>query len=351
MGKFFDPDNLTPEQAARWQHAVDEYNRVIDANITNDINAMSEEDRAIELAEARAKGDMRSLHEIKKSFNAFFGGGAGNVKSALFARLLDSIPALPFPPPLAFGYPWYSIIETREALSVMVGGISPQRSPDEPLYIIINQSRWTVVSTNAAADQLVAVQKQLRNPEVKGYQWTPELYKAAMEAYSQKPSFTVRNGRWPNFTLSLGRNRTTCNREYLLKTLSNHNAGQVGARNNVQPFDVGRFYLNHEIGETDSHNPAFCIVEFDDWELVPTRALAPFSPEEVARLNAWQTKAVTADDVSIGQNQLRRGHPFTCPNQGEGVHTSALLVAQENGWACPHCSYMQNWAHPLMLAP
>jgi hypothetical protein len=46
-------------------------------------------------------------------------------------------------------------------------------------------------------------------------------------------------------------------------------------------------------------------------------------------------------------------HPFTCGSgnrtdenhlDGEGV-----LVATENGWICPFCSYTQNYAFKMML--
>ena len=54
---------------------------------------------------------------------------------------------------------------------------------------------------------------------------------------------------------------------------------------------------------------------------------APWAPEEVAALNAWQADG--------------RFHPYTCGDCG------AALVATEAGWSCPTegCTYAQAWAH------
>lgn len=67
-------------------------------------------------------------------------------------------------------------------------------------------------------------------------------------------------------------------------------------------------------------------------ELVRTcpapKVFAPFTPEQVEALNAWQ--------------QLGYIHPFTCPS-GCGP-----LVAHQIGWRCPVCDNAQNWAHDFM---
>jgi hypothetical protein len=60
------------------------------------------------------------------------------------------------------------------------------------------------------------------------------------------------------------------------------------------------------------------------------KARAPFTPEQVESLNAYQ----------------RSGdwHPFTCGRCG------AALAADTHGWLCPTpaCLYQQDWAHPFM---
>jgi len=56
---------------------------------------------------------------------------------------------------------------------------------------------------------------------------------------------------------------------------------------------------------------------------------APFTPEQVTRLNRFQGAGVM--------------HPFTC-----GAGDGQSLVATEAGWVCPVCDYTQDWAHAFM---
>lgn len=57
---------------------------------------------------------------------------------------------------------------------------------------------------------------------------------------------------------------------------------------------------------------------------------APFTPEQVERLNKWQQCGVV--------------HPFTCGNPD----CRSDLVATPDGWKCPNCNYIQDWAHAFM---
>jgi hypothetical protein len=74
---------------------------------------------------------------------------------------------------------------------------------------------------------------------------------------------------------------------------------------------------------------------------------APWTPEQVAALNAYQ----------------RRGdmHPFTCGgDRADAAHRRyaeeagdgdwGVLVARQDGWVCPVCGYRQTWAHAFMAA-
>ena len=59
---------------------------------------------------------------------------------------------------------------------------------------------------------------------------------------------------------------------------------------------------------------------------------APFTDEQVAALNRYQTETTF--------------HEFTCGNEHTGERT---LVAATDGWICPSCAYTQKWAHQFML--
>ena len=95
---------------------------------------------------------------------------------------------------------------------------------------------------------------------------------------------------------------------------------------------------------------------------------APFTSEQVAKLNAFQ--------------QCEWHHPFTCQQDGDAEHIKyefdkahpgkdfeehirngkaqgfsdpaivfkqTSLIATEKGWICPVCDYKQDWAHLHML--
>lgn len=76
---------------------------------------------------------------------------------------------------------------------------------------------------------------------------------------------------------------------------------------------------------------------------------APWTPEQVAALNWYQTES--------------GWHPFTCGGGeyiGEGnakrmycgpgwPAPTSTLIATENGWVCPRCDYTQDWAYELMF--
>lgn len=75
---------------------------------------------------------------------------------------------------------------------------------------------------------------------------------------------------------------------------------------------------------------------------------APWTDEQVAALNRWQTSG--------------EFHPFTCGsgNRGDDAHVAhakqfggdfGQLVATRDGWVCPVCDYRQTWAHWFMALP
>lgn len=72
---------------------------------------------------------------------------------------------------------------------------------------------------------------------------------------------------------------------------------------------------------------------------------APWTPEQVAALNAFQ--------------EAKNAHPFTCGNRSDPGHVDTRpardlgqLVATQDGWVCPDgCGYQQDWAYAMMLDP
>lgn len=61
-----------------------------------------------------------------------------------------------------------------------------------------------------------------------------------------------------------------------------------------------------------------------------------FTPDEVKSLNEYQNSGIF--------------HPFTCGSDVRTEHEDGegLLVANENGWYCPYCPYVQSYAPAWM---
>lgn len=66
-----------------------------------------------------------------------------------------------------------------------------------------------------------------------------------------------------------------------------------------------------------------------------THLFAPFTEEQVANFNDYQTSGVW--------------HPFTCGRKDQHMQDQDdVLVARPGGLYCPHCPYEQNWMHVWM---
>jgi hypothetical protein len=64
-----------------------------------------------------------------------------------------------------------------------------------------------------------------------------------------------------------------------------------------------------------------------------TAVRAPFTPGQVASLNAYQASGAW--------------HEFTCGND-DCPRDQAILIAREDGWHCPACPHTQDRAHDIM---
>lgn len=79
---------------------------------------------------------------------------------------------------------------------------------------------------------------------------------------------------------------------------------------------------------------------------------APFTDEQVIKLQAWQESNTQYLEKAPGQFINLPVHPFTCcshdgcdrlnqPNEG-------ALIPSNDGWVCPCGKYKQNWCHDFM---
>lgn len=179
MPSFFDENDLTEEQRARYEWAVAEYARI-------------QEENRLRLEQA---GEKAGSHQI-------------GPQSALFARLLEGKTALPYPPPTSYSYPWYDVIEKPGPHHVSIGGgvsVAGIAHWDGGIgsdgHIVLNQCSWVIVRKNDGAikfqEFLQQVHAHVNDPE--------KAIGIVQQILAMKPEYVVTFGKWGEFSLSLGR--------------------------------------------------------------------------------------------------------------------------------------------------
>lgn len=204
MPTFFDENDLTEAQRARYDWAVAEYNRI-------------QEENRLRLEQA---GKQAVPHQI-------------GPKSALFARLLDGKEPLPHPPPTSYSYPWYDIIEKSGPHHVSIGGglsVAGKAHWDDGLganeRILLNQCPWNILRKNEGATEFLEfLQQASEHMLVPG-----KALSVVQPILDKKPEYVVTYGKWGEFHLSLGRIVRRGRREFVrssqfdLNTLDGGNA-------------------------------------------------------------------------------------------------------------------------------
>jgi hypothetical protein len=381
MPQFFDRNNLTEAQRARWDSAMVEYVRVQEFNIDHEIEAMSidEQDELLKSFRRNVPGDTRSLREHLKMWRGIMGGSAGDSKSALFARLLDGKDALPFPPPTLYSYPWYAVVEEAGHFHVSIGGIPTMGGQMKgtggakgECALGINQCAWAVISMNDAARRLMALQDSLTataRPEKEGsfyrrYEWSQDLLNSVLDAYAAKPEFIVRHGPWAEYRLHIGRGELIAQRGYIKDSIAKIE-GRIteGFSSCGNVFDANYLYLNAKFGEITSKgehplerlekakarlaqleavkpvdgfpgvdrlfiDQQMADLEKDvaDYESDPTRTdFIKLTFDDWVLEKAFIKAPFTAIEVQrLNEWQTQTAgmpvHPFTCGNRGDGNH-------------------------------
>lgn len=80
----------------------------------------------------------------------------------------------------------------------------------------------------------------------------------------------------------------------------------------------------------------------------------PWTAEQVAKLNRFQHYGFVHEYTCLYMHTKPcecGGHNPKCHLclGGGAVLADRTLVATPDGWICPHCTYKQDWAHPMML--
>lgn len=161
MPKFFDKNNLTKEQKSRWDWAVLKYRQIREKNTLSAFEELDENERL---------NIVQDLQEARE-FNGSLTSEILDEKSALFARLLDGKKPLLYPPPCAYSYPWYSVVEDNGPWD-----LSLETSNLEELFwenlsgeqeILIEQTPWKVIRKISNDEVLVTFGKW----QDMGFEW------------------------------------------------------------------------------------------------------------------------------------------------------------------------------------
>lgn len=176
MTKLFDKNNLNKEQQERWDWAVLKYREIREKNTLNSFEQINEEER-IQL--------IYDLNEAKE-FNGSLTLDMVDEKSALFARLLNGKSPFIFPPPCAYSYPWYEVIEENGPWSLSVEAQQLEDILWENLHgeqqILIEQTPWKILSKDSDTEIKVTFGKW----ETLDFQW---VLKKVKKSCTQTKSF------------------------------------------------------------------------------------------------------------------------------------------------------------------
>ena len=106
--------------------------------------------------------------------------------SSLLSRILNGKEPLPTPPPRAYAYPWYSLIEDGKA---EISDVHFHKDAGYQGEVIICQSGWKVAEKRSDAEYLLQYQYTTKD----GLRWSDELWKLS--------AITPANGSWQNWQL------------------------------------------------------------------------------------------------------------------------------------------------------
>lgn len=204
MSRLFDKNNLTQQQAERWDAAIETYEQVRQ----QERNALNQYLGANSVA--------TDAHRTNSQLRW---NQPGDENSALFSRLLDGKEPLAHPPPTCYGYPWYACIEDKGPLEVcleLASAHADDKALDPSLYIA--QCRWRIEEENQPANdlrQLYRNAQMVLSPSPSGGQFS-KAYQAleseAKQLLKRSPEWIVRYQNWHRFRVYLGRGEGRCRR-------------------------------------------------------------------------------------------------------------------------------------------
>lgn len=163
MPKFYQKELLTPEQIYFFDTAKKIYEEVIEYNSLELFKSLSDIEKEYYKSEYNITNDSDILNKIK-DFNYLMGNSPGDVKSALFFRILNKLPIYIHRPPLLFSYPCYDFLDKDFSYQLPFSQENSSidfRKDDTDSKINISQSYWQLIEIKSDNELLVSFEKWL----------------------------------------------------------------------------------------------------------------------------------------------------------------------------------------------
>lgn len=171
MAKFFDKNKLSKEQKDRWDWSVLTYREIRKKNTINFFEKMDKKELV------NLIGELTSV----KDFNGSLTLDIVDEKSALFNRLLNGKQPLIYPPPCAYSYPWYEVIEENGPFNLSLEAKDLEEIMWENLdgesQVLIEQTIWKLLEKTSEKEMIVTFGKW----EDLGFKWRLKKVKSSCE--------------------------------------------------------------------------------------------------------------------------------------------------------------------------
>jgi hypothetical protein len=181
MPTFFRENQLTEDQKANWDKAIEKHKKVFEFNALQELKSMSDKNKKeiMRMGPHPQKEftDEDVLKKIKE-LAMIMGNPPGHEKSALFYRLLSGERIMKIAPPTSFSYPDYDIVESNVGREIPmmdsfdVNTLVQDKTKYIPFkHIVINQSAWKVLEVVSPTKIKVTYSRW----EKEGFVWELEL--------------------------------------------------------------------------------------------------------------------------------------------------------------------------------
>lgn len=267
MQKFFEFEKLSPEQKMKLPASIEKFHQVQKMNIARGLDKMRQEG-------TYTQEDADALTAKFKSFKP-------DEYSKLFDRILKGEDALDAPPPKAFGYPSYELVDEKFSLIAEFGGFRTQGTTKS---LVICGELWELVSVNEAAKKLLGFERYFRpcseKPESTHWDMALDPQKIADKGFkgdaketlmavftTGNPRFIVQDTNWGYYELVVRRSVMVGDLSEALEDIERLRKQEGGLRRTVRFSDVCTNLEVTGIADDGVTGIRWVTVEMDSWNL------------------------------------------------------------------------------------